>query len=133
MKTLAILLTASLAFTAGCTQSLPKPTNANGSFNASAAVADADLTYQDAATNATAYVTSCHAAPTTPGCSERLIAQVKLASAKANTALHAAHDAVKNLPQGGPALDQAIADLNAALIFLQSYTAQIPANLRAKQ
>ncbi len=121
-----------LALVAGCTTPLPKPTNANGSFNASAAVADADLTYQDAATNATAFISTCHAAPTTPGCSASLIASLKAASAKANAALHAAHDALKAQPGLGSGIDKAIADLNAALIFLQSFTAQIPASLRAK-
>lgn len=127
IATLALLFTLS-----ACTVAPPKPVNANGTVSPSAVVADADLSYQDAATNATAYVTACHTAPTTPGCNEKLIAQIKLASTQANKALHAAHAAVKNFPQGGSGLDQAIADLQAALVFMTSYTTQIPQNLRAK-
>jgi len=131
MKRLVALI-ATLALVVGCTTPLPKPTNADGSFNASAAVSDADLTYQDAATNATAYVTQCHAIPSTPGCSESLITGLKQASTKAKAALKAAHDALKAQPGVGSGIDKAIADLNAALIFLQSFVGQIPQNLRAK-
>lgn len=119
-----------LAVVAGCTTPLPKPVNANGTVNYSATVADADLTYQDAATNATAYVASCHAAPSTPGCSATLIASLKAASTKANAALHAAHAALNAHPGLGEGIDKAIADLNAALIFLQTFTAQIPASFK---
>jgi hypothetical protein len=101
---LAILLTASLALTAGCANPPPKPINANGSVSASATVADLDLVYQDSAALATTYVATCHAAMTTPGCNEGLIARLKAASTSAKTALHAAHAAVKDFPNGGSGL-----------------------------
>jgi len=127
-----VLLCVALAVVAGCTTPLPKPVNANGTVNASATVADLDLTYQDLDRLATAYVTQCHAASTTPGCSESIITGMKAASTKAKAALHAAHDALKQLPGVGSGIDKAIADLNAALAFLASYTAQIPASMKVK-
>lgn len=130
MKTFsfAIFLSALLSL-AGCANGLPKPVQANGAVSPSATVADLDLTYQDAVAVATTYVAQCHAAMTTPGCSEGLIAKLKSASTSAKQALHAAHDAVKNFPQGGTTLDKAIADLQAALRFLQSYTGQVPPSI----
>lgn len=129
--TFAIAL-AGLLCLVGCQNTLPKPVQANGAISPSAIVADADLTYQDAANLATTYVTTCHTAPTTPGCSEALIAKMKQASESANHALHAAHDAVKNYPQGGDAVDRAIAALQAALAFLESYTAQVPTSIATR-
>lgn len=119
-----------LALVAGCTTPLPKPVNANGTVSPTVTVGDLDLAYQDAAAVATTYATTCHAAPTTPGCNEALIAKIKLASTNTNKALHAAHAAVKDFPQGGSGLDKAIADLQAALIFLQGLTGQVPAAIR---
>lgn len=121
---------------AGCGTPLPKPVQANGAVSPSATVADLDLTYQDAVAVATTYVAQCHAAMTTPGCSDKLIASLKAASTRAKKALHAAHDAVKDFPQGGSGLDMAIAELQAALKFLESYTGQVPtsiATVRAAQ
>jgi heme A synthase len=126
---LAILLTASLALTAGCATTLPHPINANGSVSPTATVSDLDLVYQDSAALATTYVATCHAAMTTPGCNEGLIARLKAASTSAKTALHAAHAAVKDFPTGGSGLDKAIADLQAALKFLEAYTGQIPTSI----
>lgn len=120
---IAVLLACTLA---ACTTPLPKPVNANGSVSPTVTVGDLDLAYQDAAAIATTYAASCHAAPTTPGCNEALIAKAKAASKSANKALHAAHAALKDFPTGGTALDKAIAELQAALTFMQSYTAQIP-------
>lgn len=120
---------ATLLAVAGCTVAPPKPINANGTVNASVTVGDLDLAYQDAVRDATVYVTTCHAAPTTPGCSAAVIAGLKAASPKANKALHAAHDALKVPPGIGSGIDKAIADLQAALVFLRSYTAQIPSSI----
>lgn len=122
----ALLLTCTLALLAGCQNTLPKPTNANGTLSPTVALGDADLTFQGIDAQATAYITSCHAAPTTPGCSTALIQSLKDASAKALRSLTAAHMAVKNLTPGATGIDAAIADLNAALAFLQSFTGQIP-------
>ena len=126
--TFAIAL-ATLLCLAGCASSLPKPVQANGAVSPTVTVGDLDLVYQDSAALATTYVTTCHASPTTPGCNERLIAQLKLASTKANKALHAAHDALKVPPGIGSGIDKAIADLQAALRFLEAYTGQIPASI----
>lgn len=115
-----------VTFLAGCANPLPKPTNANGTISPSVTVGDLDLTYQNLANYVTTYIASCHAAPTTPGCSTTLVANLKSASAKADRALHAAHDAVKNLPAGATGIDAAIADLQAALAFLEGFTNTIP-------
>jgi hypothetical protein len=123
-----ILLTA----LAACASPLPKPVNANGSISPTATVADMDLAYQDAAALATTFVTTCHTASTTPGCSEGLVAKMKSAGEDANKKLHAAHAAVKDFPTGGTAVDKAIADLRAALAFLASYTGQIPTSIATR-
>lgn len=106
---------------AGCINHLPKPTNANGSVNPTVAVAEAEITYANLAHGATAYISTCHGAPTTPGCSEQKIQQIKVADKKAYDALQAAENAVKTLPAGAEGIDKAIASLQAALVFLQSF------------
>ena len=73
-----LLLVAMLALVAGCTVAPPKPINANGSISPTVTVGDLDLVYQNGDALATTYVATCHAAPTTPGCNERLIARLKL-------------------------------------------------------
>ena len=105
---------------AACANTLPKPTNANGSINPSVAVAEAEISYANAAHGATAYISTCHAVPSTIGCSETKIAQIKQADAKAYAALQAAEAAAKSMPAGGSGIDRYIAELNAALIFLQA-------------
>lgn len=130
--TFAILLFCAITLAGGCANGLPKPVQANGAVSPSATVADLDLVYQNATALATTYVATCHSAPTTPGCNERLTAQLKQASINALQALTAAHTAVKNYPQGGDALDKAIAALQAALSFLQSYTGQIPTHIATR-
>lgn len=117
----AILFAFTLAVVAGCTHTLPKPTNANGSINPSVAMAEAEISYANAAHAATAYIANCHAVPTTLGCSEQKIQQIKVADQKAYTALQSAESAVKTLPAGAEGIDKAIATLNAALVFLQSF------------
>ena len=121
---LAFLLCVPLAL-AGCANKLPKPVNANGSVNPTVAVAEAEISYANAAHAATAYISTCHAAPTTLGCSESKITQIKAADAKAYAALQAAEAAAKSMPAGASGIDRYIADLNAALILLQ---ALLPAN-----
>ena len=109
---------------AACTHTLPKPTNANGSFNPSVAMAEAELSYASAAHAAAAFIGQCRVAATTPGCSEQRIQQIKVADQKAYDALQNAERAVKALPPGitgGDGIDKAIAALNAALIFLQGF------------
>lgn len=103
----------------GCA-GLPAPKNANGTTNPSVAVAEAKIAYTNAATDATTYVSTCHAAPTTIGCSDTVIAQIKSASDKALNAVNAAENAVKTLPVGATGIDAAIADMNAALVLLES-------------
>ena len=113
----ALCLTAMLAL-AGCA-GLPKPTNANGSVNPSVAVAEGEISYRNAATAATTYVATCHAAPTTIGCSEPVITQIKSANDKAWMAVQAAENAVRTLPAGATGVDAAIADMQAAIVLLQ--------------
>lgn len=112
-----IALLFTLALTA-C-QSLPPPKNANGTVSPSVTVAEAQITLRNVETDATTYVATCHAAPATIGCSESLITQIKAADVKADAAVAAAVNAVKTLPPGATGIDQAIADLNAAVVFLQ--------------
>lgn len=123
MQRLKVFIAASLlaccVLFAGCANTLPKPVNANGSVNPSVAVAEAAITYRNAATDAATYITTCHAAPTTIGCSEATITALKSADAKAYTAVEAAITAVKTLPAGATGIDAAIADMSAAIAFLQ--------------
>lgn len=119
-----------LAVCAGCVNHLPKPTNANGSINPSVTVAEAEITFRNYAADSAKYAQTCHAQPTTVGCSEATITNLKTASNKAWVALQAAENAVRTLPQGASGIDAAIADLNAALIFFQALTAQIPAAIK---
>ena len=126
----AVLLTATLALVAGCANTLPKPVQANGSVSPSVTVAEAKITYTNFAKDATAYVTTCRAAPTTTGCSDRLIAQLKSASEDASRAVNAAEDGVKHNPAGGAGVDQLISDLNIALALLKGFVAQVPAALK---
>ncbi len=121
-----IVLAIVLTLLAACANPLPKPTNANGTISPTVTVGDADLTYQNLDAYVVTYITQCHAAPTTPGCSEALIANLKMASTKANAALHAAHNAIKTLQPGAAGIDAAIQDLQAALAFLESFTNTIP-------
>lgn len=121
MKWITVVSLAFMLALAGCA-SLPKPTNANGTVNPSVAVAEAKITYTNAANDATTYVATCHQAPTTIGCSDSIIAQIKSANDKALAAVNAAENAVKSLPPGATGIDKAIADMNAAILFLQSLT-----------
>ena len=111
---------------AGCVNHLPKPVNANGSVNASVTVGEAWVTYTNATRFATTYVATCHATPSTMGCNENTIAQLKGASTKALDALVAAQRAVDSLPPGAEGIDRALANLNAALLFLQALTKPLP-------
>ena len=121
--TLAIVMLLTL-LVSGCA-SMPKPINADKSFNPSVAVAEAEISYRNAAHDATTYVTACHQSQPAPSfCNERLIAQIKVASDRAWEALQAAEEAVKTLRPGDVGLDQAINRMQAALIFLQSFTNQ---------
>lgn len=126
MKTFTLALCMLLAVLGSGCAGLPKPVNANGSVSPTVAVGEADVSYQNADAFVTTYITTCHSAPSTPGCSETLVLNLKSASAKALKALQAAHNAVNTLQPGATGIDAAIADLNAALAFLQSFTAQIP-------
>jgi len=128
IKTLSLALTMLLVLCTGCA-GLPAPKNANGTVSPTVALAEADLTFQNADSFAVTYITTCHLAPTTPGCSQNLVLNIKAASAKALLALQSAHTAIKNLQPGASGIDAAIADLNAALAFLQSFTAQIPQSM----
>lgn len=114
------LVLAFVLFVSACQHTLPKPTNANGSINPTVAVAEAEVTYANVAHALTTYVTTCHTTPSTIGCSEAKIAQIKDADRKAYDALQAAEQAVKTLPAGAQGIDQAIGVLNAALVFLQT-------------
>ena len=112
---LTFILVAAMTGCAG----LPAPKNANGSVNPSVAVADGELTYRNAATAATTYVATCHAVPTTIGCSPTVITQIKVANDKAWTSVQAAETAVRTLPAGATGIDQAIAEMQAAIVLLQ--------------
>lgn len=104
-----------------CTHTLPKPTNANGSFNPSVAVADAKITTTNLVNDAATYAETCHRTTPAPiGCDERVIAQLKIAGPKAMDAVNAAENAVRTLPAGASGIDAAIARMNAAITFLQS-------------
>lgn len=120
-RIIAMLLACTLAFAAGCTHTLPKPVNANGSVNTSVALAEAELSYASAAHAVAAFIGQCRVASTTPGCSEQRIQQLKVADQKAYDALQNAENAVKTLQPGAQGIDKAIAALNAALIFLQGF------------
>jgi hypothetical protein len=111
-------LVLAVACFSGCAN-LPAPKNANGSVNPSVVVAEGEITYRNAATAATTYVATCHAAPTTIGCSDPVIAQIKVANDKAWTDVQAAENAVRTLPAGATGIDKAIADMQAALVLLQ--------------
>lgn len=123
---IAIALIALFAVSAGCSSNLPKPVNANGTTNVSVAVDEAVFSYGVAMHTANKYIATCRAAPSTLGCNDVLIHQITDASDKAWTALLAAQTSVKNLPPGAAGLDAALADAQAALLFLQSLTAQVP-------
>lgn len=117
-----LILVLALAFTVlpGCQNTPPKPTNANGSFNASVAVGEADLTYATIAHIGASFIANCHAtANAAPGCSDALTAQIKAADSKAYAALNAAKTAVATLTPGATGIDLALNDLNAALLFLE--------------
>lgn len=114
-----LVLVLTLAVT-GCQNTPPKPTNANGTFNASVAVAEADLTYTTAANVGAAFIANCHAtANAAAGCSDALTAKIKAADQKAYAALAAAKNALATLQSGDTGLTAALNDLNAALLFLQ--------------
>ena len=117
-----------VTFLAGCA-GLPTPKNANGTVSPTVALGEADVSFQNADSFVVTYITTCHTAPTTPGCNDTLILNLKAASAKTLKALQAAHNAVNTLQPGSSGIDAAIADLNAALAFLQSFTAQIPKSM----
>lgn len=123
---IAIVMAALFAVSAGCSHNLPKPVNADGTTNVSVAVDEAVFTYGVAMHSANKYIATCRAAPTTVGCNDTLIHQITDASDKAWTALLAAQQSVKNLPPGAASLDAALADAQAALLFLQSLTMQVP-------
>lgn len=110
----------------GCANTMPKPVNANGSVNASVAVAEGSLGYARAANLAQAYIATCHANMATIGCSEAKITQIKAAIVKADSAVKSAISAVKANPNAGQGtLDGYIADMNIAIALLQ---ALVPAN-----
>ena len=120
MKRFALSL--SFALLAAC-GSLPAPKNANGSVNPSVAVAEGEIAYSNATTYATSYVTACHAVPTTIGCSDSIIAQLKSASDTALKSLFAAEAAVRQLPANATTgADAQIADMNADLAALKALT-----------
>lgn len=122
-----VMLLAVLA--SGCVNKLPKPTNADGSFNPTVAVAEAKITYTNAANDAATYAETCHATTPAPiGCNERLIAQLKTQSVTTLEAINAAEQAVRTLAPGSTGIDTALNRMNAALIFLQSllHTAKHP-------
>ena len=116
----AVLLTATLAVCGGCTTTLSKP------HDAQTTVATAWVSYGIAAHDAAAYVTACHSNAKLAGCSDKLIAQLKSASDQAYKALQAADNAIATLPPGSSGIDTALAALQAALVFLQGFTAQVP-------
>lgn len=129
IKTLSLALTMLLVLCTGCA-GLPAPKNANGTVSPTVTVGDADLTYQNLSNYATTYIASCHAAPTTPGCNDTLVMNLKSASTRVKNALHAAHNAVNTLQPGATGIDSAISDLQAALVFLESFTNTIPASFK---
>jgi hypothetical protein len=108
------------AICAGCQNTLPKPTNANGSVNPQVAVAEAEVAYANAAHSVASYKATCHANMATVGCSAAAIAALDQANEKAWAALQAAETAVRTLPEGSAGIDQALAYAQAALAFLQS-------------
>lgn len=114
---IALVLAATLC---ACSHALPKP------HDAQTTVATAWVAYGIAAHDAAAYVGACHTNPKLVGCSDKLIAQLKSASDQAYKALQNADNAVATLPPGSSGIDTAIAGLQAALTFLQGYTAQVP-------
>lgn len=120
-RIIAMLLACTLAFAAGCTHTLPKPTNANGSVSPSVLVAEAKITATNAINDAATYAETCHATTPAPiGCDERIIAQLKLQGPKTLDAINAAENAVRTMTPGASGIDAAIANMNAALTFLQS-------------
>jgi hypothetical protein len=115
----AILLACTLAL-AGCA-GLPSPKNANGTVNVSVATGEAAIKFAEAADAAQGYIATCHANMATIGCSEAKITQIKAALVKGQTAIHAAAAAVQANPNiGQSSLDGYLADLNAALLILQT-------------
>lgn len=106
----------------GCSSNLPKPENANGTINPSVAVAEGAIAYANAANYAMAYVSTCHANMATIGCSENTITSLKAAGVKADAAVKAAIGSVKSLPAGATGIDLTIAEMNAAIAFLQALT-----------
>lgn len=121
MKRIAAILIALTFALVGCVNHLPKPTNANGTLNPSVAVAEAKITYTNAANDAAVYAETCHATTPAPiGCNDQVIAQLKVQGKKTLDAINAAEQAVKTLQPGATGIDSAIANMNAALIFLQS-------------
>lgn len=111
---------------AACATPLPKPVNADGTVNPSVAVAELKVTYGNVAHGATAYISTCHADMSTIGCSDRLIAQIKVASEKAAKAIEEADKAIKTLPPGAKGIDEAIGYAKAAIQFLKSFTGAMP-------
>jgi hypothetical protein len=110
-----------LSLTAGCASHLPKPVNANGSVNVSVATGEAAIKFAEAVDFAQGYIATCHANMATVGCSEAKITQVKAAILKGQTAIHAAANAIKANPNiGQSSLDGYLADLNAAILILQT-------------
>ncbi len=122
-RILTLLFVATLA---ACTHSLPKPTNANGSFNPSVALAEAEPSYASAAHAAAAYISQCRTVATTPGCSEQRIQQIRVADQKAYDALQNAENALKTMQPGSDGITRAISALNAAMIFLQGFLPPAP-------
>lgn len=117
---LAFLLVIPLAL-GGCANSLPKPVNADKTFNASVAVGEASVKFAEAVNGATAYIATCHANMATIGCSEDKITQIKAAIVKGQTSVHAAVAAVRANPNVGAAsIDGYIADLNIVIALLQA-------------
>ena len=110
-----------LAVTLSACAGLPSPKNQNGTPNASVAVGESAVKFAEAADFAQGYIATCHANMATVGCSEAKITQIKAALVKGQTAIHAAAAAIQANPNIGQAsLDGYLADLNAALLILQT-------------
>jgi hypothetical protein len=116
----AIAIAFLLAFCAGCQNTLPKPTNANGSLNYSVAEAEAEITYRNATTDAAAYISGCRIGTVTLGCSEDTYAKIKAADADAYAKLLLARTAVSQVNPDAHGIDRAINALQVALTLLQN-------------